>query len=166
MVYIPARREVVFLVVLPVPLSRRLAEKEKQVPRNSKEKAEFNADREASKKLIGRVGDAAEPFDGRGSMASLRSVDANLATGLHTQLGLFNAAMPSRENGEIVEQGESMTKGYGLAVKAMTEADRPDDPYMLGMDIKTGIKFAITTARKVSTPQVGCPDCRPVFVNR
>jgi hypothetical protein len=58
-VYIPARREAVFLVVLPVPLSRRLAEKEKQVPRNSKEKAEFTADREAPKKLIRRVASAA-----------------------------------------------------------------------------------------------------------
>lgn len=92
---------------------------------------------------LGEVSSAAALLESRWTGLALRRVDPELARRLHEQRGLFDEACFAGAASEIEEQGSAMCRGYAAAVRALTQADAPDDAYMLGSDPVSGCKVAV-----------------------
>lgn len=89
------------------------------------------------------VGAAARTFEARWTNLALRRVDSGLATRLFEQRGLFDQACITGTVDEVELHGAAMCRGWSAAVRAMEQADEPDDAYMLGSDPATGLKVAV-----------------------
>jgi hypothetical protein len=98
---------------------------------------------ELVKEMRRQVSAAAELFERRWTYAALRRTDPDLASRLHDQGNLFADVCVTGAGPEITEQGEALVRGFAAAVRAMESAAEPDDAYMLGSDLVTGLKVAI-----------------------
>lgn len=93
------------------------------------------------------VSRAALPFESRWTFLALRRVDSGLALRLHEQRGLFDQACITGTANEIETHGAAMCRGYVAAVRRLSDADEPDDAYMLGADPVSGLKIAVGTQK-------------------
>jgi hypothetical protein len=73
----------------------------------------------------------------------LRRVDGDLARRLFEQRGLFDQACVTGTAEEVDLQGAALCRGYAAAVQTLSQAQAPDDAYMLGADPVSGLKVAI-----------------------
>lgn len=89
------------------------------------------------------VSKAAAGFESRWTGLALQRVDQSLAKRLHEQRQLFDEACIAGSEDEVEEQGAAMCRGYAAAVRALVNADVPDDAYMLGCDPASGLKVAV-----------------------
>ena len=86
---------------------------------------------------------AACAFESRWTLAALRRVDGDLARRLFEQRGLFDQACVTGTAEEVDLQGAALCRGYAAAVQTLSQAQAPDDAYMLGADPVSGLKVAI-----------------------
>ena len=86
---------------------------------------------------------AAQAFEARWTMISLRTIDRELAIALHEQRELFHEACAIGDMAEIRDHGAALVRGYAAAQKAMEDAQIPDDSYLLGTCPTTGYKVAV-----------------------
>jgi len=89
------------------------------------------------------VSSAACAFESRWTLAALRRVDGDLARRLFEQRGLFDQACVTGTAEEVDLQGAALCRGYAAAVQTLSQAQAPDDAYMLGADPVSGLKVAI-----------------------
>jgi hypothetical protein len=108
---------------------------------------------ELRKRWVKDVNEAAAQFEARWTVIGLRRHDHELAVRLHEQREIFAEACATGEPNEVQVQGAALVRGYAAAVKAMEEADIPDDSYLLGVCPTTGFKVAIGI-QKASQPRV------------
>jgi hypothetical protein len=90
------------------------------------------------------VGEAAAPFEGRWTWASLRRINPDIHRRLFEQRGMFDAATFKGTVADIETQGAALCRGYRAAIQTMEAADEPDDAYLIGQDPKSGLKVAIS----------------------
>jgi hypothetical protein len=90
-----------------------------------------------------QVSQAAINFESRWTLAVLRRVNADLAERLHDQRNRFFEACIRGADADIVEEGAALVRGYLIVIAALEAANEPDDVYMLGTDLVTGLKVAI-----------------------
>lgn len=93
------------------------------------------------------VGNAALPFEARWTWLALRRVSPDIGRRLFEQRGLFDQACLVGGDAEVAEQGAALCRGYAAAVRALEQADEPDDAYMVGFDSATGLRIAIGEQR-------------------
>lgn len=94
---------------------------------------------------------AAAAFESRWTLRALRRVDGELCEAIEDQLSLFHEALvTASDEALIVEHGEAMCRGWSAAVRRMESAAEPDDAYLLGICVKTGLKVAISDQRAAS----------------
>lgn len=93
--------------------------------------------------LTKRVTEAALYLEARWTYAALKRVDPDVWLRLHEQRNLFTEACITGRPRDIVDQGEALVRGYQVAVQVLEKAEAPDDAYMLGHDLVTGLTVAI-----------------------
>ena len=98
---------------------------------------------ELRKRWVKDVNEAAAQFEARWTVIGLRRHDHDLAVRLHEQREIFAEACAAGEPNEVQVQGAALVRGYAAAVRAMEEAELPDDSYVLGVCPTTGFKIAI-----------------------
>lgn len=96
---------------------------------------------------LAEVSAAALPFESRWTWLTLRRVDDDLGRRLFEQRGLFDQACITGTAAEVETHGAAMCRGLALAVRAMEQANHPDDAYQLGLDPSTGLKVAVGTQK-------------------
>jgi hypothetical protein len=94
-----------------------------------------------------KVTEAALQLERRWTYAALRRVSPVIWRALHEQRDLFAEVCVTGRPREIVDHGEATVRGYQAAVQALEAAEEPDDAYMLGVDLVTGLKVAIGQQR-------------------
>lgn len=93
--------------------------------------------------IVDRERAAADAFESRWLMCSLKRVDPGLYDAIVDQRSMFNAAVWSGKKNDIAEHGAAMCRGWAAALARMDKDNIPDDAYLLGEDIATGSKVAI-----------------------
>lgn len=96
---------------------------------------------------LAEVSAASLPFESRWTWLSLRRVDDDLGRRLFEQRGLFDQACITGTAQEVEAHGAAMCRGYAAAVRAMEQANCPDDAYQLGSDPTSGFKVAVGTQK-------------------
>lgn len=106
-----------------------------------------SSDREQStvRRWLSEVSATATAFESRWTLSALRRVDAELCRRLLEQRGLFDAACITGSAEDVDLQGAALCRGYGAAVRSM--GVEPDDAYVLGVDLASGLKIAIGAQR-------------------
>jgi hypothetical protein len=92
--------------------------------------------------LTKRITDAATAFEKRWTLAALRRVNPDIAGRLGKQIDLWHAAVKLNDVGAIEKQGEAMVRGYRKAAEVLTDAQEPDDAYLVGQG-STGLRLVI-----------------------
>ncbi|MEG9883736.1 MAG: hypothetical protein V6Z86_03785 [Hyphomicrobiales bacterium] len=100
--------------------------------------------RRVGEPLIPRVmGQVAEAFESRWTLAALKRVDADLHRRFNEQQGLYHEALITGSDHEVEEQAAAMCRGWAAIARAMEAAGTEDDAYLLGFHGTTGAKVAI-----------------------
>lgn len=93
------------------------------------------------------VADAATSFEQRWMMGSLKRVAPELAVRLEEQRSLTDKAFATGTPEDVDLHAPAMVRGWQAAVRAMEEAGKDDDAYMVGSDPATGFRVAISAQR-------------------
>ena len=93
--------------------------------------------------MLKKIVEVATVFESRWTFATLWRRDRELARRLHDQKNLFAEACVTGKPREIVDHAEALVRGYQAAARVLEQADEPDDAYMLGVDLVTGLRIAI-----------------------
>ncbi len=97
----------------------------------------------AIRKWQGAVADAAAPFERRWMLAALKRADAGIYRRLSDQRALFDRMLVTGSAEEIEVHGASLCRGYAIAIQTLERAAEPDNAYLLGQDMRTGLRIAI-----------------------
>jgi hypothetical protein len=92
---------------------------------------------------MGRVSDAAAPFESRWTLRALQRLDAELHDRLLDQQGLYHHALITGTPDDVEEQSAAMCRGWAAATRAMEAGGVSDDAYLLGLHAATGTRVAI-----------------------
>lgn len=98
-----------------------------------------------------QVSAAAAVFESRWTMRTLCRIDTSLATRLREQRDLFDEAMVTGTDADIERHGVAMCRGYVAVCSALERAEAPDDAYMLGADVATGLRVAVGVQKAAAT---------------
>lgn len=93
------------------------------------------------------VAGAASAYERRWTVASLKAVDAELHALFIGQQNDWHEALVTGTDLDVREQTAAMCRGWSAITKRMEGA--PDNAYMLGFDMRTGTRVAITAQKAV-----------------
>jgi hypothetical protein len=129
---------------IQVARSEALQERLDQLPgRTRATLTRIYAEHGALQTWIRMVSEAASCFERRWTLAALQRVSPDIHGRLVTQCDLFGAALDSGSADDVALHGAAMVRGWRRAVEAMESANAPDDAYMIGQDLRTGLRVAI-----------------------
>jgi hypothetical protein len=89
--------------------------------------------------------------------------DPTLDRLLDEQRLLFSEALGTGITDDIVEHGESMIRGWQAAVRRVSDADVPDDAYLVGEDPASGVRVAISAQRSAEARVRECYGDHVIF---
>ena len=93
--------------------------------------------------MSSRVSESAKLLETRWTYAALKRRNPDVACRLHDQRNLFVEACVTGIARQITDHGEALCRGYEVAARVLEESGEPDDAYVLGTDLVTGLKIAI-----------------------
>jgi hypothetical protein len=106
--------------------------------------ATLQRDRAASRHWQGAVAEAAMPFESRWTFAALKRASADIHRRLIDQRALFDRALLTGTADDIEAHGAALCRGYTKAIQALEAVAAPDDAYLIGQDVRTGFRVAIS----------------------
>ena len=94
-------------------------------------------------RVMEQVGQAAEAFESRWTLAALERVEADLHQRFAEQQDLYHQALITGDEHDVEEQAAAMCRGWAAVAQAMEAAGVEDDAYLLGFHPRTGTRVAI-----------------------
>jgi hypothetical protein len=89
------------------------------------------------------VAPAETAFRSRWRLSTLKRVNGDLHDMLAEQIDLYNTALVTGSDAEARTQAQAMVRGWRAACSALESPLLPDDAYLVGWDLNTGMRVVI-----------------------
>jgi hypothetical protein len=91
-----------------------------------------------------QVSEAARAYERRWTVRALKSVDPELHARFIEQQQLWEQATVTGDKADLIEQTAAMVRGWRAITRRMEQAGAEDDAYLLRVDVRSGLRVAIS----------------------
>lgn len=103
-------------------------------------------------------------FRSRWRMSTLRRIDPDLHQALTEQIHLYDTALLTGRDDEVLIQSEAMVRGWRAACSALEHPLLPDDAYFVGIDVKTGTRLIVGQCKQSVARVQSVDGARAIFM--